>query len=461
MKEERRSTFAVFFFFYRGELNFAIVSLHSSMPSTVLTRRIVILGSTGSIGTQALEVVAHVNDLAKLGRSPIAFEIVGLAAKKNAGLLSEQARRFGVANVAITSMEATLDSSSLPRGCKCYFGANAAEGLVRGVECDLVLAAMVGSAGIPATFAAIERGTSVALANKETLVAAGELVMRRVCADRTCVYPIDSEHSALWQCMLSGHGEPATEDEHELASLDGSRRVVIEDAAPPFLNASMLSKAILTASGGPFRTWTKDQVERATPEQARHHPIWNMGAKVTIDSASLMNKALELIEAHWLFGLPASKLDVLIHPQSIVHAIAEFVDGSSVAQLAPPDMKLPIQRAICWPVVLDGASRRMAWGQMGSLEFEAPDLTRFPALGLAYKVLKLGGTAGATFNAANEEAAAAFLAGTISFGAIARVVEAAVDDCRNGPVSSLGDVQRAEAAAREFVKARIARGTAK
>ncbi len=431
------------------------------MPDTIQTRRIIILGSTGSIGTQALQVVAHVNDLAKAGKSPIRFEVAGLAAKKNAALLAEQARRFDVKHVALCSVEKTLDSNSLPLHCKCVFGANSAEQLMRRVDCDIVVAAMVGSAGVPATFAAIERGFSVALANKETLVAAGELAIRRACADRTCVFPIDSEHSALWQCLMSGHSEPVGDGEHHLPGLDGSRRIVIEDAAPPFLNTSSLAKAILTASGGPFRTWSKDHIEAATPEQAQNHPTWNMGAKVTIDCASLMNKALELIEAHWLFGLPAKKLDVLIHPQSIVHAIAEFVDGSSIAQLAPPDMKLPIQRAICWPLTLDGCSRRMSWSQMKSLEFETPDLTRFPALSLAFKVLELGGTAGATFNAANEEAVAAFLERKITFGAIPRVVEAAIDDCRHGPVTSLDDVWRSEAAAREYVRERIAQGKAK
>lgn len=429
------------------------------MPESLLTRRIIILGSTGSIGTQTLEVIAHVNDLAKIKKSPIRFEVVGLAAKKNAGLLAEQARRFDVKHVALCSVEKTLDTNSLPHQCKCVFGDNAAEQLVRLLDCDLVLGAMVGSAGIAATLAALECQRPIALANKESLVAAGELVVRFALRQPKCcaIFPVDSEHAALWQTL----------DEQREAWAPGQNCFAMIDYVtmqrgfvPPEYGSSHLKRAILTASGGPFRTWPKDQIETATPEQAQNHPTWNMGAKVTIDSASLMNKALELIEAHWLFGLSAKKLDVLIHPQSIVHAIAEFVDGSSIAQLAPPDMKLPIQRAICWPLTLDGASRRMSWSQMKSLEFETPDLTRFPALGLAYKVLELGGNAGATFNAANEEAVAAFLARKISFGAIPRVVEAALDDCTHRPVNTLDDVWRAESAAREFVKERISRGKA-
>jgi 1-deoxy-D-xylulose-5-phosphate reductoisomerase len=432
-------------------------------------RKLLILGSTGSIGTQALEVVAHVNDLAKAGRSPIEFEVVGLAAGKNATLLAEQARRFGVTQIALADASGDLAAGSLPANAKARRGPLAAEALVREVACDLVLAAMVGSAGVPATFAAIELGRPVALANKETLVAAGELVIPRACRDRTSVLPVDSEHAALWQCLLAGHSssDSASDERHQGAGTknDRMRRTALEDIDTPFVDASCVAMAILTASGGAFRTWTKDQIERATPQDALKHPTWNMGAKVTIDSAGLMNKALELIEAHWLFGLPASKLDVLVHPQSIVHAIAEFVDGSSIAQLAPPDMRLPIQRALTWPFMLDGVARRMNWSEMRSLEFSPPDLTRFPALGLAYKVLELGGTSGATMNAANEEAVAAFLsddpARKIGFGAIARMVEAAINDLRVRPLNTLDDVWTAEREAREYVRERIAKGQAR
>lgn len=432
-------------------------------------RKLLILGSTGSIGTQALEVVAHVNDLAKAGRSPITFEVVGLAAGKNAMLLAEQARRFGVKQLALADANGDVAADSLPANAKPRRGPPAAESLVREVECDIVLAAIVGSAGVPATLAAIEMGLPVALANKETLVAAGELVIPRACRDRTSVLPVDSEHAALWQCLLAGHSSHESESQSwqqdRLTKNDRMRTTPLESTDTPFVDVSRVRKAILTASGGAFRTWTKDQIERAAPQDALKHPTWNMGAKVTIDSAGLMNKALELIEAHWLFGLPASKLDVLVHPQSIVHAIAEFVDGSSIAQLAPPDMRLPIQRALTWPFMLDGVARRMNWSEMRSLEFSPPDLARFPALGLAHKVLELGGTSGATLNAANEEAVAAFLsddpARKIGFGAIARVVEAALDDLPVRPLNTLDDVWTAEGEAREYVRERIARGLAK
>lgn len=427
-------------------------------------RKLLILGSTGSIGTQALEVVAHVNDLAKAGRSPIEFEVVGLAAGKNATLLAEQARRFDVTRLALADTHGDAPTAALPAHATLARGPLAAESLVREVESDIVLAAMVGSAGVPATLAAIELGRPVALANKETLVAAGELAIREVDrrADRCALFPVDSEHAGLWQSLTALHIVGRRDDfKWSLAmTIDEFRKWL-----PPNIGTKSLRKAILTASGGAFRTWTKDQIERATPQDALKHPTWNMGAKVTIDSAGLMNKALELIEAHWLFGLSASKLDVLVHPQSIVHAIAEFVDGSSIAQLAPPDMRLPIQRALTWPFMLDGVARRMNWSEMRSLEFSPPDLARFPALGLAYKVLELGGTSGATLNAANEEAVAAFLsddpAHKIGFGAIARVVEAALSDLRVRPLRTLDDVWTAERAAREFVRERIAKGQAK
>jgi len=423
-------------------------------------RKLLILGSTGSIGTQALEVVAHVNDLAKAGRSPITFEVVGLAAGKNAMLLAEQARRFGVKQLALA--DANCDADALPSRATLRRGPRASEELVRAVDCDIVLAAMVGSAGIPGTFAAIDKGVPIALANKETLVAAGSLVVPAVRAhEGCCLLPVDSEHAALWQCMQGSQVGPAG----YVFERPDEPVYHWKDNAPPNLQVHPIARAILTASGGAFRTWTKDQIERATPQDALKHPTWNMGAKVTIDSAGLMNKALELIEAHWLFGLPASKLDVLVHPQSIVHAIAEFVDGSSVAQLAPPDMRLPIHRALTWPFMLDGVARRMNWREMRSLEFSPPDLAHFPALGLAYKVLELGGTSGATLNAANEEAVAAFLsddpARKIGFGAIARVVEAALDDLRVRPLNRLDDVWTAEREAREYVRERIARGLAK
>jgi len=389
--------------------------------------RVIVLGSTGSIGTQTLDVVRHLNALDDSGREP--FEVVGLAAGCNAALLAEQARRFGVRHLALANEDAPLDAP----GSKAFRGESAAEQLVRTVDADIVVAAMVGMAGLPATLAAIDRGSVIALANKETLVAAGALVMNRLHASkgRSSLLPVDSEHAALWQCLL--HAGPHAG--HGPSSLPTTERV---------------KRAILTASGGPFRTWTKADIDAASPTQALRHPTWTMGRKVTIDSASFMNKALEVIEAHWLFGLRAEQIEVLVHPQSIVHAMAEFIDGSTVAQLAPPDMRLPIQRALTWPACAPAISQGLDWTTLRSLEFERPDLERFPALGLAYWAIAAGGSAGATLNAANEEAVEAFLDadGRMPFGEITRLVTEVTQRTTITRIHTLEDVLEADAAAR-------------
>ncbi len=435
------------------------------------TRRIIILGSTGSIGTQAVEVIEHVNALAKSGKSPIAFEVVGLAAGTNARLLAEQARRLNVKHVALANgEEALLPSSDLPVGCGVNRGASSAEELVRSVDCDIVLAAIVGIAGLPATMAAVECGRMIPLANKETLVAAGGLVVPRILKDRenfgetpySPLMPVDSEHAALFQCLSEFEFEPVYEADESGIDEEYTHHNLLaisyRSAPPRASGLNRVRRATLTASGGPFREWTLDQLEHATPEQALKHPTWSMGAKVTIDSATLMNKALELIEAHWLFGLPGSKLDSVVHPQSLVHAIVEFLDGSSIAQMAAPDMKLPIQRALCWPFCVEGASRRIDWAAMRSLTFEPVDHARFPAVSLAYQVMEQGGTSGAILNAANEIAVEAFLAHRIGFRDITRHVEAALADVPSREVRSLPDVLAADAESREFVRARIERG---
>lgn len=426
------------------------------------TRRLVILGSTGSIGTQALDVVEHVNSLTwrenGSGGSPIRFEVVGLAAGKNSKLLAEQARRFGVKHIALADGDRSgFGADVVPSGCRVLRGASSAEELVRSVDCDMVLAAMVGVAGLPATLAAVECGRRICLANKEALVAAGNLIVppawnARLRGDtKVAVLPIDSEHSALWHCLLSVPSTVRLLEEVSFTSLE-------VDCVPPGFSHLHVSRATLTASGGPFREWSVDQLERATPEQALKHPTWTMGAKVTIDSATLMNKALELIEAHWLFGLPAEKLDAVIHPQSLVHAMVEFKDGSSVAQLAAPDMKTPIQRALTWPFMVEGCSRRIDWASLRSLAFEPVDHTRFPAVSLAYHAMERGGTSGAILNAANEVAVEAFLAGRTGFCSITRHVEAALADLPGREVRTLADVLAADAEAREFVRGRIERG---
>ncbi len=384
-------------------------------PSPPSPRRLILLGSTGSIGTNALEVVEHLHQ-----RQLMRFEVVGLAAATRSTVVAEQAKRFGVEHVAVADEAAAATLTGLGH---VYAGPDAALQLIEAVAQpgDLVVGAMVGSAGLPATIAAIDKGCDIALANKETLVAAGVLVMPLVRNRGVHLLPVDSEHSAIFQCLQTGRSN----DE--------------------------VARLVLTASGGPFRTWPADRVEQATVEEALDHPTWNMGPKVTVDSASLMNKALEVVEAHWLFEMPAEKISVVVHPQSIVHSFVEFVDGSVVAQLSPPDMKSPIQYALSWPQRLDGCARTMDWQTAGRLDFEPVDHDRFPALRLAWDVIEAGGTSGAILNAANEVAVAAFLDRRITFGMITRLVERAMNAVEAVPVRDLDDIHRADQAARAEV----------
>ncbi len=387
-------------------------------------RRLIVLGSTGSIGTQALEVVRHLNGLHRAGVSPVRFEVVGLAAGRNAGLLAEQASEFGV-------RECALAEGGGVEGVRCRVGPGAAEALVREVESDVVLASIVGVAGLPATLAAVELGRDVALANKETLVAAGALVVPAARRSGARLLPVDSEHSAAWQCLA---GLPGCAD------------------WPPMIAPVCVQRLVLTASGGPFRTWTSARAYDATPEQALAHPTWSMGAKVTIDSATLVNKGLEVVEAHWLFGLGADRIGVLIHPGSIVHAIAELADGSAIAQLGAPDMRVPIQHALCAPLRLPGCGRSLDLDSLRTFEFETPCEERFPAIGLARRVVEVGGTAGAVFNAANEAAVDAFLrTRLIPFGRIVEIVREAMEAIAPRTVRTLADVMEADGEARAFV----------
>ncbi len=383
-----------------------------TQPAETIPRRLILLGSTGSIGTSALAVVEHLHRR-KLQR----FDIVGLATGSSSQSVAEQAKRFDVQHVAIADKTA---AGTLKGIAHVYGGPDAALQLVEAVAQpgDLVLGAMVGSAGLPATLAAIERGCDIALANKETLVAAGELVMPLVRKHNVDLLPVDSEHSAIFQCLQAGRSN------------------------------GEVARLVLTASGGPFRTWTRDRVHNATVEHALDHPTWNMGPKVTVDSASLMNKALEVIEAHWLFDMPTEKIDVVVHPQSIIHSFVEFIDGSVVAQLSPPDMKSPIQYALSWPRRLDGCAPTLDWQTAGRLDFEPVDHDRFPALRLAWRVIETGGTAGAIFNAANEVAVAAFLDRRIPFGMITTLVEQVLDTIETVPVKTLQDIHQADQTAR-------------
>jgi len=387
---------------------------------------VLVLGSTGSIGTQTLEVIEHLNTLADTQR----IEIVGLAAGSNHALLREQAAKFNVPTLAIA--QHTTDASWAR-----FTGPDAAETLVREVECDLVVTAMVGAAGLPATLAAIERGRDIALANKETLVAAGAIVIPLARQTGSRLFPVDSEHAALWLC---------------LQSVDAS-------CCPPMHAPPTVRQAIITASGGPFRTWSRQDMDRATPEDALAHPTWTMGPKITIDSATLMNKALEVIEAHWLFGLDVDRLGVLIHPQSIMHALIELHDGSIVAQLGTPDMRTPIQQALTHPDRPVGLASRVSLQTLSTLSFEAPDESRFPALALARRVIESGGTAGAIVNAANEAAVTAYFDHHIALTRIADLAESALDAIGVSPVRSLADVLEADAAARAFVECQLGRAT--
>lgn len=395
------------------------------------TRRVIVLGSAGSIGTQTLDAVDHLNRLHAAGRFPHRFQVVGLSTGANAGVLLGQAARYGVRDAALACVESDVD----PAGMDMRRGADAAERLVSEVACDLVVGAIVGVAGLPAVLAALERGTDVALANKETLVAAGSLVVPLAEARGARILPVDSEHAGVWQCLQSCAGA---------------------DYAPPIPAPADVSKVILTASGGAFRGRSLHDVRTATPEEALAHPTWDMGAKVTVDSATLVNKALELIEAHWLFGLNAERLDAVIHPTSTVHSLVEMGDGSVVAQLGAPDMRTPIVRALAFPHRCPEPLARLDLLALGSLEFRPIEGPWRTAIELGLRAIRAGGDAGAVFNAANEVAVRAFLDRRIPFGRILEVVDAVCKEHVPSPVRTVGDVVEADRAARVRAETLIA-----
>ena len=383
------------------------------------SRRVILLGSTGSIGESALDVLRHMESVEDVG-----FDLVGLSAGTRGGKLIDQAREFQVHHISLADADAAAD---LQFDGTLHVGPESARDLVESIARpgDLVIAAIVGSAGIDAVLAAIDAGCDVALANKETLVAAGSIVMPRAAEHGVHLIPVDSEHNAISQCLRG------SESDQEI------RRIVI------------------TASGGPFRGLDRETVRNATPEEALAHPTWDMGQKISIDSASMMNKALEIIEAHWLFGLSSDQIEVIVHPQSIVHSFVEYVDGSVLAQMGPPDMKTPIQYAMTWPHRLEGCSDRMEWKALASLVFEQLDHSVFPPVNMAREVIEKGGTAGAIFNAANEVAVEAFLNREILFGGIHDLVREALDGIPVQSVHSLADIEKADAATRKFVRERI------
>ena len=375
--------------------------------------RVAVLGSTGSIGRSTLDVIE-----ASAGR----FSTWLLAAHRSASALLEQAHRMRPAWVVVVDEQAAadVDPRSLPAGTRLAVGPEALDDLVRDPAIDRVVSAIVGAAGLRSTWAAIEAGKTVALANKETLVMAGPLVMALASRCGATILPVDSEHSAVHQALCSG------------------RHVDVK-------------RIVLTASGGPFRTKPREALATVTPAEALEHPTWSMGPKITVDSATMMNKALEIIEARWLFDMPAEKIAVLVHPQSIVHSLVEFVDGSVIAQLSPPDMRLPIQYALTHPERTEGPARTFDFTRPMTLEFEPPDVERFPAVRLGHEAAARGGTAGAVLNAANEAAVGRFLAGGLRFTDIAEACARVLDEHPFEAEPTLDEILRLDSWARQEV----------
>jgi 1-deoxy-D-xylulose-5-phosphate reductoisomerase len=366
-----------------------------------VTRKIAILGATGSIGKSTLDLVDRNRDR---------FQVTAVTAATNVEALAEIVRRTG-AGLAVIADESRFEAlAELLVGTNCRAAAGEAALLEAAAgEAELVIAAIVGCAGLKPVMAAVELGRTVALANKEALVTAGALMTDAAAASGAVLLPVDSEHNAIFQCLAGSRAE------------DGSR-------------------IILTASGGPFRTASAETISAATPAQAVAHPNWSMGAKISVDSATLMNKGLELIEAHFLFGLPSAQLEVLIHPQSVVHSLVEFIDGSVLAHLGSPDMRIPIAYALAWPERMGTPAQRLDLTSIARLDFEAPDLQRFPALRMAREALEAGGAAPVVLNAANEVAVAGFLVGAIRFPEIATVVQEALNASGYDAPTSISDV---------------------
>ena len=353
-------------------------------------RHIAILGSTGSIGRQALDVISQHRDL---------FEVELLTANNSSDLLISQAIEFDANAVVICNDEKYQEVKEAldPHYIKVFAGMQSVCDLVTSDNIDIVLTSMVGFSGLASTIAAVKAGKTIALANKETLVAAGQIVMDLAAEHHSRILPVDSEHSAIFQCLMGSAGAD-------------------------------IEKIHLTASGGPFRTWTREDIAKATKAQALNHPNWSMGSKITIDSATMMNKGLEIIEARWLFGTPGDKIDVVVHPESIIHSMVEYADGSVIAQMGHPDMREAIQFAFSYPFRLPLNNRKLNFAELGSMTFHAPDQDRFPALRLAYESLAKGGNMACIMNAANEAAVAAFLQDRIGFYDITDVVS----ECMNG-----------------------------
>jgi len=376
-------------------------------------RRLVVLGSTGSIGSNCLDVVNKLSDR---------LEVIGLSAHSRWEMLFDQARKQRPRYVTLTDDDSgsAADRKLLPAGCQLLHGAEGVRTMVSDPDTDIVLTAIVGSAGLAGTWAALEAGKTVAVANKETLVMAGPLVTDLARRKGGRLLPVDSEHSAIFQAIQGG-------------SID------------------MVERVVLTSSGGPFRGRSREELAHVTVEQALRHPTWRMGPKISIDSATLMNKALEMIEARWLFDLEPEQIEVIIHPESVIHSFVEFKDGAVLAQLSPPDMRLPIQYALTYPERVAGPARRLNWRQLSAWHFEQPDPETFPALQLGQEVLRRGGTCGAILNGANEAAVERFLTGSLEFTDIPRACRAALDQHNFSPTPSLEELAACDRWARQEI----------
>ncbi len=387
-------------------------------------RGVAILGSTGSIGCSTLAVIAM---------HPERFRVSVLGARDSWQAVVEQARRFEPDTVVLVDPASAAKARAALEACgsktRVESGAEALADAVTGSNTQMVMAAIVGAAGLLPTLAAVRAAKRVLLANKEALVMAGRLLMEDVARAGTQLIPIDSEHNAIFQCMPGGY-------------LPGAA-------------ASGVTRVILTASGGPFRTTELAQLRRVTPDEACAHPKWKMGRKISVDSATLMNKGLEVIEATLLFGLSEADVDVVVHPQSLVHSFVEYADGSLLAQLGAPDMRTPIAQALAWPERIPSGVAPLNMTEVGRLEFEPPDFGRFPSLGLARAAARAGGTAPAVLNAANEVAVQAFLDGRLNFTDITTVIDKVLQRLGISPVAALGDVLDADAAARRAAAAMI------
>ena len=376
-------------------------------------KRIAILGSTGSVGTNACRVAEALSDR---------LEVTALAAGCNTSLLIQQAEKFRCRTVSIGAPAQKAELEAALPGCRVLTGPEGLIELAKSADVDMILCSIVGTAGLLPVMEAIRAGKEIALASKEVLVMAGELVMGLLREHRGTLIPVDSEHSAIFQC---------------LGSLDSSRA----------------ANLILTSSGGPFRKAPYEVMEKATFAQALAHPVWSMGQKISLDSATLMNKALEMVEAHFLFDCPEEKIQVLVHPQSIIHSMVEFPDGVVLAQLGVPDMRFPIQYAFTWPDRVEGGLERLNLARAGHLDFEEPDTERFPALDLARQAIRAGGTLPCVMNAANEVAFLRFKNGEIRFTDIVRVIEKTMNQHNTLRNASLDDILEADRAARAFAAA--------